>query len=204
MGPYGYVYSKVETMRTFKAFFLCAMVAALPALQAGTVRLTNNSPFRLRAVVRANDNTFLGEQIIGAQNNSTWDDGFQGLPGSLESQRSQTPYNVEWFCLDGSSFSLCTGVATGTTVTSTMCSGARQCRGKNRQQQPGVQPAPPIPVPVNPNQQQQYGQPQQPQQQQQGYYGQPPQQPPPPYPAPQREYQAPDYQSPGDTDYTQS
>jgi hypothetical protein len=158
---------------------LCVFITgflSMCSLEAGTIRLINNSAYKLRAVIRANDGTFLGEEIITPQNNNTWNDGFNGLPGSLESVRSQTPYRVLWYCLDGSAFSTCSGVATGTTVTANGCDGARECRGNNRKDEEGGQTAPPMPLPSQPSQGNQ-----QPQQQQQV----------PPYPAPQREYQNP-------------
>jgi len=160
-------------------------------LEGGTVRLINDSAFKLRAVVRANDETFLGEMIVSAQNSSTWTDTFRGIPNTYAEQRSQTPYRVEWFCLDGSSFSTCSIVPTGGTVTSTNCDGAKQCRGKIRPEGEGyVQPAPPLPLPN----QQQSGQ-------ESGQEGQQNQQQSPlermPYPSPQQELGNPRDQYPG-------
>ncbi len=156
-------------------------------LEGGTVRLINDSPFKLRAVVRANDESFLGEMIISAQSSSTWTDNFRGIPNTYTEQRSQTPYRVEWFCLDGSSFSMCPIVPTGGTVTSSNCDGSKQCRGKIRPEGEGyVQPAPPLP---NPNQQQPGQQEQQYQQQQSPLERMP-------YPSPQQELENPRDQYP--------
>jgi len=125
------------------------------AIDAGTIRLINDSPYKLRAVIRARDNSYLGEVVINPQSQNSWNDGFQGLPGSLESVRSQTPYRVLWYCLDGSSFSTCPTVSTGTTITATYCNGARQCRGKELKQgeKGNVEPSPPLPIPIPPEQQ---------------------------------------------------
>ena len=71
---------KGKSEKTFNALFL----VALAMLDAGTVRLYNDTPYKLRAVIRANDNTFLGEMVISAMNTSTWTDGFNGLPGSSQ------------------------------------------------------------------------------------------------------------------------
>lgn len=181
-----------------KRFLASALILAA-TLEAGTVYLVNDSPYKLRAVVRANDNTFLGEMIINAQNNGQWNDGFNGLPGSLENVRTQTPYRVLWYCLDGSAFSICSYVATGTSVSATYCDGAKQCRGKTRPEgappEPGPQPAPQMPLPG----QQQPGQ--QPGQQYYQQPGQQPGQPPPPYTYPQPELQNPPDQYPSDNYY---
>jgi hypothetical protein len=111
------------------AVFVGSLITTHP-VDAGSVRLINDSSYVLRAVIRARDNSYLGEVVINPQGENIWDDGFQGLPGSLESVRSQTPYRVLWYCLDGNSFSTCPSVSTGSVVTATYCDGARECRGK--------------------------------------------------------------------------
>lgn len=161
-------------MKKFLALLLCTM-----ALEAGSVNLVNDSPYRLRVVIRATDGTFLGEMVIPAQNTAVWTDGYRGLPGSLNSVRSQTPYQVLWYCLDGSPFSTTSLVATGTTVTANNGDGAKECRGKGKkEEEERVQPAPSVTVPGETEPSQNSSQ-----------------QPwPPPYPTPQEEYQNPEYQ----------
>ena len=143
--------------RFSRRFRSVLFLAGFSLLEGGTVRLYNDTPYKLRAVIRANDNTFLGEMVISAMNTSTWTDGFNGLPGSLGAIRSQTPYRVLWYCLDGSSFSTCNMVVTGNSIAASNCEGARQCRSKNlRENDKGnIEPAPPLPVPIPPDQQQQ-------------------------------------------------
>jgi hypothetical protein len=173
-------------MRKWVAFLGYALLLS-SILEGGTVHLINDSPYKLRSVVRANDGSFLGEMIISAQDSATWTDTFRGIPNTYAQQRSQTPYRVEWYCLDGSSFSICASVPTGNTVTSTNCDGAKECRGKIRPEGQGyIQPAPPMPMP---NQQQQG-------QQQGGEQQQPIQ--PMPYPSPQQELENPRDQYPED------
>lgn len=153
-----------------------------PSLEGGTIRLINDSSYKLRAVVRANDETFLGEMIIAPQNTDEWTDMFMGIPNTYAEQRSRTPYRVEWYCLDGSSFSYCTVVPTGMYVAATNCDGARQCRGKERPEgQRYIEPSPPMTAPSQPGQGTQYLEP-------------PPQ--PMPYPSPQDEFQNPTDQLP--------
>lgn len=63
-------------------------------LEGGTVRLINDSPFKLRAVVRANDQTFLGEMIVSAQNSSTWTDTFRALP--IPTRNNAPKHPIVW------------------------------------------------------------------------------------------------------------
>lgn len=166
-----------------KKFFIICFLCSV--LEGGTIRLVNDSPYKLRVVIRANDNSFLGEMVIAPMNTSTWTDGFNGLPGSLNAVRSQTPYRVLWYCLDGSSFSTCNMVVTGNSIAASNCDGARQCRSKElkENQQGGVEPAPPLPIPIPPSQQQE----RETQRQKPRDLEFPPE-----YPARQREYQSPD------------
>ncbi len=133
----------------FSLFGIFVLVASLA--HAGTVRLVNDSPYKLRAVIRANDGTFLGEQVINSQSSNTWTDGFAGLPGGLQAARLQTPYTVLWYCLEGDPFATLYPVASGGTAQASLGDGAKQCRPQ-RQRVPDseVQPAPPIPVPQQP------------------------------------------------------
>lgn len=137
-------------MRTYRVFFasLFVMIASFSKSYAGSVYLTNDSPYKLRAVVRANDGTFLGEVIVTPQSTNMWTDGFAGLPGGLQIQRSQTPYTVLWYCLEGDPFSTAYPVTPGSTATAMGGQGARQCRPQKQKQPEGeVQPPPQIPIP---------------------------------------------------------
>jgi hypothetical protein len=154
----------------FSILGLFMMGAFAGSLEAGSVRLVNDSPYKLRVVIRANDGTFLGEMVIAPQSTSGWTDGYAGLPGGADATRSQTPYTVLWYCLEGDPFSMCNPVPTASTVTAMTCDGARQCRPQKQKQPEGepVQPAPPVLVPQQPPP---YGQ--QPPAQQQPYNQQP-------------------------------
>jgi|SRR5579885_1328490 len=128
-------------------FVLLGFVAAFGMLEAGTVRLVNDSPYKLRAVVRANDGTFLGEIVINPQDSTTWTDNFAGLPGGFQQAISQTPYTVLWYCLTGEAFSTVYPVGPGGTAMSMLGDGAKQCRSQ-QQRTPEVEvPAPAMPVP---------------------------------------------------------
>ena len=102
---------------------------------ASSVRLINDSPNQLRAVIRGADGSYLGEMVINPQNSSTWTDTYgqsgsfgQGNAYEERSTRSQTPYTVIWRCLDGGDYSICTNVSTGGTVTAQGCDGNRYCK----------------------------------------------------------------------------
>lgn len=111
------------------------------SLFAGSVRLINDSPYKLRAVIRGNDGTFLGEMVVNPEHATAWNDslgqvGYFGKGNVYQEQstRSQTPYTVLWYCIDGADYSVCDMVATGSTVTAQSCLGARQCKPAKKQQ----------------------------------------------------------------------
>lgn len=108
-------------------------------LMAGAVRLANDSAYKLRAVVRAADGTYLSEVIVMPQHTLQWNDYWGGL-GYYN--QSRTPYTIYWFCLDGGTFSVCSGVASGSTVTALTCDGSRACRPSKKQTQPPPRGAP--------------------------------------------------------------
>jgi len=112
-------------------------------LFAGTVRLINNSPYDLRAVIRGGDGSFLSEVVIKSQKETVWTDtyGNYGTYGGANAEvnqnyRSRTPYTVLWYCLDGGDYAVCDIVATGAVVTSQSCMGRRTCNPERREKYP--------------------------------------------------------------------
>ncbi len=139
--------------------FVLGCIVWVGILEGGMVRLVNDSPYRLRAVIRANDGSFLGEVIIAPQTTGSWTDsyiGFPSNPNSLNTDRSQTPYTVFWYCPDGSPFSVTTPVPTGGTVSALTGEGAKQCRQRKKQQPGQNQDAPSAP-PMQPSPQNRQG-----------------------------------------------
>lgn len=126
--------------RIFLFLFLSAFSAAL---FSGSVRLYNDSPYQLRAVVSGADGSYLGELVMAPNSSSSWTDSNTQF-GIYDRQRefSVTPYTVMWHCLDGGDYSICTNVPNGSSVTAQTCEGARECKPRSKRK------------PVNPN----YGQ----------------------------------------------
>lgn len=96
--------------------------------------------------MRGADGSYLGEMIILPQTYGYWSDGFQNFgafgkdnPYRLPS-RSQTPYAVIWYCMDGGDFSLCNNVSTGGTVTALTCDGQKMCKPPPKKPQAPTQP----------------------------------------------------------------
>lgn len=114
---------------------------------AGSVRLINDSPHKLRAVIRANDGSNLGELVVEPDQATTWYDSAARTgvlqKGNLyqnQPSKSQTPYSVLWYCPDGSDYSLSEYVYSGNTVTAQTSAGARQCKLKKKKEQNEKQP----------------------------------------------------------------
>lgn len=117
--------------------FFCLLSSTLLAT---SVRLYNDSPYKLRAIVRGADGSYLGEMILLPQTTNIWNDTYSQFGPSGEKVMgpnvSQTPYFIQWYCLNGEVYSVCTNIATGALVTASRCEGDHLCK-----------PAPPI----NPN-----------------------------------------------------
>jgi hypothetical protein len=114
----------------YKTLFFLGLASQM---WAGAVRLVNDTSYKLRAVVRAADGTYLGEVIVMPQQTMQWNDYWGGI-GYYSN--SQTPYTVVWFCVDGGDFSVCNNVPSGATITAFGCGGLRQCKPKQKKQNP--------------------------------------------------------------------
>jgi hypothetical protein len=118
-------------------------------LFAGSIRLYNDSSYKLRAVIQGADGSQLGEVLINPTQSYTWADtygqvGNIGQPFVEEAPNSpRTPYTVLWYCLDGNSYSICSIVETGATITAQSCTGARICKPQPKEQQGSSQGAQP-------------------------------------------------------------
>jgi hypothetical protein len=126
------IFSNEVLMNRYLLFLGCVFSGAL---HAGSVHLINDSPYVLRAVVRGNDGSFLGEQVIEPQNSGDWSDNSE-WDTYQNPEMSQTPYTVIWYCMSGGGdYSITTYVATGSTVFAQSGEGARICNPQQRQGQ---------------------------------------------------------------------
>ncbi|MCI0382169.1 MAG: hypothetical protein L0207_03850 [Chlamydiae bacterium] len=110
-------------------FFLFLLILPLP-LFCGMVRLFNDSPYTLVAVIQGSDGTKLGSVELKPSNFSSWSDNYQqfGMYSGPGPSRSQTPYTVLWTCQNGDDYSINVNVSTGGTVTASSGEGARICK----------------------------------------------------------------------------
>lgn len=116
-------------------FVSAVAICFVSSAHAGTVRMLNDTAYTLRAVIRGADGSYLGELVLSAQSSNTWTDSFSHLGHNDEANtyekgatRSQTPYTVLWYCMDGSDFSVCDNVGTGSYITAQQCPGKRSCK----------------------------------------------------------------------------
>lgn len=139
-----------------KNWFLAALL--LPVFAFAGVNLLNDSAYPLRAVIRGNDGSYLGEMVVQPQHVGHWNTTYGVLQ---QSDYATLPYTVLWYCLDGSDYSIWVGVSTGATVTAQGGQGTRICKPRHPGSQgaplapPGgyLQPLPAIPEPPTPTQQ---------------------------------------------------
>lgn len=116
----------------FRRFF-CLSFLFIASAFSGSVTLANDTAFKLRAVVRAADGTYLGEVVVNPQATMQWTDYWGGV-GTVN--KSQTPYIVTWYCMDGGNFSVCGNVPTGATVSASWCDGPKYCKPPKKWSQP--------------------------------------------------------------------
>jgi hypothetical protein len=126
-----------------KKVWLIFTIVSLSSLHlfAGSVRLLNDSSFKLRAVIRGSDGSYLGEMVLPPQTVNTWSDSLQHYGGydqatgsQRNASRSQTPYTVIWYCMDGSDYSISDNIGTGAMTQAQQGSGKKSCgaaRGKD-------------------------------------------------------------------------
>lgn len=107
--------------------YLSFMIGLLFCLQiqAGSVRLINDSTYKLQAIVQASDGSSLGEVVVNPRQTMSWNDYNSGF-GAYN--QSRTPYTVQWYCMDGSSFSTCSNVSPGGLAQAMSGLGARACK----------------------------------------------------------------------------
>ncbi|NGX39177.1 MAG: hypothetical protein KR126chlam1_00499 [Chlamydiae bacterium] len=122
-------------MKRIGIFLLLCFLPAL--LSAGSLRLHNDSPFKLRAVIRAADGTYLGEMVILPEHFNTWSSDYPSFgPGgqnySENPTRSMTPYTVYWYCLSGGVYGISPNKSPGEAVMAKNSEGPRMCQPQKK------------------------------------------------------------------------
>ncbi len=112
------------------------MVLCATSLFSG-LSLYNDSPFPLKVKVIGANGSRIGEQDIGPQGHFYMEDqmGVSDPVGEQDSNfrnysDSVTPYQVFWYCLEGSLYSSCLDASAGATVTANTCAGTYGCKLK--------------------------------------------------------------------------
>lgn len=109
------------------------LILLASSLFSESIRLYNDSPWKLRAAIRGADGTYLGEMIVLPEHFVTWSNAYPSFgPGGQQYQpnpnRTMTPFVVQWSCLDGDVFGVCTNIPTGGAAIAESCNGPKYCK----------------------------------------------------------------------------
>jgi hypothetical protein len=114
-------------MKKFSGILAAACIFFQGMGFANSVSLFNDSTSTLKAVIYDANDTLLGEFILNPRDAADWSD--DQMDFGVESQyASQTPYSVNWMCMNGGSYGSCENVAAGSIVTAQSCGGVQQCQ----------------------------------------------------------------------------
>lgn len=129
------------------------MMCSLPlfTLPAATVRIINDAPFPLSALILAATGEVMGRTSLDPQGQFSWENSQVDT-----SKNSMSPFSVIFHCqTDGGLYGTVNNVTTGAMVQASSASGARYCSPKK--QEKGQKPEKPSdlqygPEPINPDQ----------------------------------------------------
>ncbi len=99
---------------------------------ANSVTLMNNSTYTLQATIYDANGTLLGQFVLNPSDATLWSDNDEDW-GTQSQYASQTPYTVNWMCMNGSAYGTCDNVAAGAVVTAQGCGGAQECQQQQQQ-----------------------------------------------------------------------
>lgn len=119
---------------------LCIFIIACSAVFAGSVTLTNDSQYLLKAYVQGADGSELGTMTVKSGVTTQWSNDYAFSPENEDPSRSQTPYTVSWTCMDDSSFSSWSDVPEGGMVNALGGEGPRVCQASKNPQPNMPQP----------------------------------------------------------------
>lgn len=114
--------------KIFRTLFLFMLLCLPQSIFAGVqiaVRLLNDSPYSLIAVVQAADGTFLGQEVFypGQQRQFVYNFNPSNVTAPSAPPVSMTPLVVVWKCLNESFYSSCQEVSPGALVRANGCPG---------------------------------------------------------------------------------
>ena len=94
-----------------------------------SIRLFNDSPYSLKAVIYGVDGTMAGEVVLNARDASVWTNEYNEFGTDNDMAPSEAPYTVNWYCMNGDAYGVCDNIGAGATVLAQGCQGAQECKG---------------------------------------------------------------------------
>jgi hypothetical protein len=117
-------------------FFAVAILLVMSSVYADSVRLLNDSPYPLTAIVQAANGDELGQVLFQPGEQADWTNEHPTqLNIPYNSSTSLSPYIVIWKCVYEGVYSICMGVSPGSQVTANNCAGMHYCQPKPKKQQ---------------------------------------------------------------------
>ena len=113
---------------------LALFVVFFSAAFAGSVTLTNDSQYPLKAFVQAANGSYIGQEVLNPGDTKEWTNDYEFSPEEEDPTSSQTPYSVSWTCMDGNAFSSLSDVPEGGMVTAMQGVGPRVCSASKKNQ----------------------------------------------------------------------
>ncbi|MBI5346176.1 MAG: hypothetical protein HZB76_03435 [Chlamydiae bacterium] len=118
---------------------LSLMLFWLSLANADSVKLLNDSPYELTAIVQGANGMEIGQQTMQPGEQAEWvDDKPLQLDVPYDASVSLTPYTVVWKCPYQGIFSICINVSPGSQVAATTCPGMHYCIPKPKKENAGA------------------------------------------------------------------
>jgi hypothetical protein len=117
----------IEMKKYWRIYALAMFILTSGMSWADSVSLMNDTDYTLRATIYDANGTLLGEFILNPRDATEWSDDYENF-GTESNYSSQTPYTVNWSCMNGNPYGSCNDVAAGAVVTAQSCGGAQECQ----------------------------------------------------------------------------
>ncbi|MBI5274529.1 MAG: hypothetical protein HY860_05700 [Chlamydiales bacterium] len=100
---------------------------------AASMRLINDSPFKLQVVILGADGTNLATVQLQPQETYQWYQASDAF--STQNYQVLTPYTVIWYCQEGTEYGIYSNVQQAATISASGCpDGNKICKVKKKQQ----------------------------------------------------------------------